>query len=92
MSSGAYLPTPAWRSGILRERGDFNRDGKPDLILQNISTGQRAIWLMNGVTVTSTVLPSERFPAVGYPESLGRSKSFTHRFATEAKADKASLP
>jgi hypothetical protein len=37
-------PTPAPPSGV---RGDFNRDGKPDLIWQNNSTGQRAVWVMD---------------------------------------------
>jgi hypothetical protein len=31
-------------------RGDFTRDGKPDLIWQNNATGQRAIWIMDGST------------------------------------------
>ena len=28
--------------------GDFNNDGKPDLIWQNANTGQRVLWFMNG--------------------------------------------
>ena len=32
--------------------GDFNGDGKPDLVLQNVNSGQIAIWYLNGVTVT----------------------------------------
>jgi hypothetical protein len=31
-------------------KADFNADSKPDLLWQNNSTGQRAIWLMNGTT------------------------------------------
>ena len=35
---------------------DFNGDGHPDIIWQNISTGERSIWLMNGtVPVSSTI-------------------------------------
>jgi hypothetical protein len=34
---------------------DFNGDGKSDILWQNSSTGQRAIWLMNGTTRTSSV-------------------------------------
>ena len=34
---------------------DFNRDGSPDLIWQNTSTGQRAIWQMNGTTYVNSV-------------------------------------
>ena len=29
-------------------RGDFNRDGNPDIFWQNENTGQNAIWYMNG--------------------------------------------
>ena len=43
--------------------GDFNGDGKADILWQNASTGERLIWLMNGTTHTSnvslgTVLPT----------------------------------
>ncbi len=31
---------------------DFNNDGRPDLLWQNTLTGQRSIWLMNGLTAT----------------------------------------
>ncbi len=36
-------------------RGDFNGDGKADILWQNSSTGQRGIWLMNGTTLQSAV-------------------------------------
>jgi C1A family cysteine protease len=32
--------------------GDFNADGRPDLVWQNQSTGQLYYWLMNGVTLS----------------------------------------
>ena len=28
--------------------GDFNGDGKPDIVWQNTATGDRYLWLMNG--------------------------------------------
>ena len=34
---------------------DFNFDGRADIVLQNRPTGERAIWLMAGVTHTGTV-------------------------------------
>ena len=35
--------------------GDFNGDGKPDIIWENTSTGARVIWLMDGAAVLSSV-------------------------------------
>jgi FG-GAP repeat len=35
--------------------GDFNGDGKADILWQNSFTGQRVIWLMNGTTFQSYV-------------------------------------
>jgi uncharacterized delta-60 repeat protein len=32
--------------------GDFNRDGKDDLLWRNASTGRNLVWFMNGVTKT----------------------------------------
>jgi glucose/arabinose dehydrogenase len=36
-------------------KSDFNGDGKSDILWQNISTGQRTIWLMNGTALQSGV-------------------------------------
>jgi len=33
--------------------GDFNKDGKSDILWRNQSTGQNAIWMMNGTTVAA---------------------------------------
>ena len=35
--------------------GDFNGDGKPDILWQNTSTGERGLYLMDGTTVSSWV-------------------------------------
>jgi len=32
---------------------DFDGDGHPDLVWENVSTGQRSIWLMNGLAINS---------------------------------------
>ncbi|MEO6874813.1 MAG: FG-GAP-like repeat-containing protein [Opitutaceae bacterium] len=33
--------------------GDLNGDGKSDLVLTNVTTGERAVWLMNGPSIAS---------------------------------------
>jgi hypothetical protein len=35
--------------------GDFNTDGKSDLVWQNPTTGERHIWLLNGTSFVSSV-------------------------------------
>jgi hypothetical protein len=37
--------------------GDFNGDGKADILWRNSSTGQVEIWLMNGATLTGQGSP-----------------------------------
>jgi len=53
-------------------RSDFNGDGKPDIIWQNTSTGQRLIWIMNGITHTATV----NLGTVATPWSIAGSSDF----------------
>jgi hypothetical protein len=36
-------------------KADFNGDGKSDIVWQDTQTGQRAIWLMNGTTISRAV-------------------------------------
>lgn len=61
---GSYLLTsgvlPALPTGFrVQGAADFNRDGFPDLVLRNLTTGQTAIWLMNQNTfVESIPLPT----------------------------------
>jgi FtsP/CotA-like multicopper oxidase with cupredoxin domain len=38
---------PGW---IIAGVGDFNSDGKPDILWRNPSTGENAYWRMNGIT------------------------------------------
>jgi hypothetical protein len=40
--------------GHLTHYGDFNGDGKTDLLLENPSTFQAAVWLMDGTTVVAS--------------------------------------
>ncbi|MCW3096153.1 MAG: hypothetical protein JWL77_1771 [Chthonomonadaceae bacterium] len=59
ITGGDYVnqtPTAGWKVvGI----ADFNRDGRSDLVFQNQTTGQIAIWFMNGPVYQSGVqIPS----------------------------------
>jgi hypothetical protein len=45
----AYNPGWAWRSIAF---GDVNGDRKADIVFHNASTGQVAVWLLDGATVT----------------------------------------
>lgn len=50
------VPTQPMRIGAV---GDFNADGKPDLVMRNYATGANAIWYMNGGTkIGETALPT----------------------------------
>jgi hypothetical protein len=57
MTSDALL-TPAQISGSdwkIVGAGDFNGDGKPDLVWQHTSGGWLCVWIMNGSTMQSAV-------------------------------------
>jgi hypothetical protein len=43
-------PNPVWTLGTV---GDYNSDGRPDLVWQHTTTGQLYAWYLNGVTMTS---------------------------------------
>ena len=50
-SAGSVTSSAAVLS--VKTLGDFNGDGKADILLTNTTTGERAIWLMNGATITA---------------------------------------
>lgn len=56
VSSGylsAKLTGTQWNA---RGTGDFNGDRNPDVVWHNLSTGEIAIWYMNGTTVSSSAI------------------------------------
>ena len=59
--------------------GDFNGDGKTDLVLRNYSTGQDALWLMNGTALMSIVdlpaLPNTNYRFEGTADFNGDGKN-----------------
>jgi len=55
--AGQYTPVAGPRltnDWTIQGAGDFNGDGKRDLLLRQSSTNAISIWFMNGATVTST--------------------------------------
>ena len=46
----AFPPSPIMNWKIVGT-GDFNSDGKPDILWRNTSTGQNGVWYMDGVNV-----------------------------------------
>ena len=52
--------------------GDFNGDGRQDLLWQNAATGQCTVWVMNGTTRTGTL----SFPSVPAPWQIATASDF----------------
>lgn len=48
LSEVVFIPSQADRNWRLAVAGDFNGDGKPDLVWSNPKSGGNAIWLMGG--------------------------------------------
>lgn len=51
------LPDPNW---VPAQIVDLDGDGKPDIVWRNNTTGENMVWLMNGVTHTSTATVETR--------------------------------
>ena len=70
------IPGPGWKE---IGTGDFNGDGKSDILWQNTNTGQAAIWEMNGTTVTDASLvgpqPGPGWKEIGTGDFNGDGKS-----------------
>ena len=61
------IPSTGW---VIKGVGDFNDDGKADILWQNTISGEVYLWLMNGTTIASqgevqTVAPSSGWVIAG---------------------------
>jgi hypothetical protein len=54
ISSGVVGTPAGWHVVNIAQVGDYNGDGKSDLLLQD-SVGDVSLWLMNGTTVTQAL-------------------------------------
>jgi len=62
-SYASVTPTVTDQAWTIVGVGDFNGDGKPDILWRNISNGSNVVWYMNGVSMTSWVaLPANTDP------------------------------
>jgi hypothetical protein len=80
--AGAYTSTTGWQ---VQGAGDFNGDGKSDILLRDAETGRMAIWTMNGVKVTSSAYTS--VDAGAYTSSAGLQVSAIADYNGDGKAD-----
>jgi hypothetical protein len=68
-SPETVAPSSGW---VIKGIGDFNADGKSDILWQNSSNGEVYIWLMNGTAITSQASPETVAPSTGWViESVG---------------------
>jgi Ca2+-binding RTX toxin-like protein len=51
------VPAPIW--GVVSGHGDYDGDGKSDILLRNAEDGRVTVWLMNGTQVGSGAVLSE---------------------------------
>jgi Ca2+-binding RTX toxin-like protein len=51
LAGGGFTSIQAGSEWSMLNTGDFNGDGKTDLLWKNTNTGQMAVWLMDGTTV-----------------------------------------
>jgi hypothetical protein len=53
--TGSPPPGLDWK---LSATGDFNHDGRPDLVWRNVATRKIAVWTLNGTAYTATLVPN----------------------------------
>jgi hypothetical protein len=77
-------PVPDRSGWQLSGTGDFNYDGKTDVLWHNGDSGASIVWYMNGVTVTNQAQLDPRYPIL---DSLGWSFSGVGDFNRDGKID-----
>jgi M6 family metalloprotease-like protein len=82
VQAGAYTSTTGWQ---VQGAGDFNGDGKSDILLRSAETGRMAIWTMNGVKVVSSAYTS--VDAGAYTSSAGLQVSAIADYNGDGKYD-----
>jgi ELWxxDGT repeat protein len=73
------MPDTAWR---IAATGDFNGDGKADIVWRHADSGQIALWYMDGVTLTGGTLTTPPAVAGSAWEIVG-----TGRFDADSQTD-----
>jgi hypothetical protein len=53
LSSYSWIDTVTDTNWQIGGTGDFNSDGKTDILWRNKTTGQNVLWLMNGTALSS---------------------------------------
>jgi hypothetical protein len=86
VSQAFPTPTPGVPPGLdwtIQRVGDFNRDGKSDILFRD-TDGTVAIWFMNGGTILNQAFPT---PTPGVPPGLDWTIQGTGDFNHDGKSD-----
>ncbi|PYN24369.1 MAG: VCBS repeat-containing protein, partial [Candidatus Rokuibacteriota bacterium] len=75
----AVTATFAFSPVVPAKRGDFNGDGKADLLWRHAQSGEVQVWLMNGAAITASgspfTVPDPNWKIVGVGDFDGDGKA-----------------